>query len=230
MKIAIVFSGRLDKYLETYQNIFENVVRRPFGVCSANFGNVVCTSSLSRDVDFFLSQSKAPYISYKMNEFIKLYNPKIILQNDEPLYYFPEEKYLVYPETNIHNTMCMYFNRMKAGKFLNSYIEESSTNYDIVISYRIDLYASSILNLDSLLPEIKQGKVCIPLGNDHRGINDQIAIGKTEVVLTYLNLYESITDILDKGCIFNPELLLQNYLAMMDIKVFRFDFKYEIVR
>ena len=49
-------------------------------------------------------------------------------------------------------------------------------------------------------------------------------------MLKYLNLYESINDILDKGCIFNPELLLQNYLEMMDIKVFRFNFEYEIVR
>jgi hypothetical protein len=210
MKIAILFSGRVDTTIEQYNNIMNHLVGQ------------------SNDVDFFISHSKTDEKNIK--DFVNLYKPKKIMESDE--LYFDCSKYKSLSEKAKHHTMCMYLNRKKVCNLLKEYMNENDIHYDIIISGRCDLVFGNNLDINSLMSHIHNNELCIPNPQcDYTGINDQIAIGNYETITTYLQIYDSLFNILESdSLLFHAEQLLAQYLKLENAKIYRFNLNYFIKR
>jgi hypothetical protein len=211
MKIAILFSGRITADKTQYENIMNTIVT-------------------TNEVDFFICYQKKtnPEVVEKV---ISLYQPKKIRENDEQ--YFPVDKYPAPWESVPHKNriMSMYKARYLLRKLFQEYIEETNTNYDMLMSTRMDLfYDDKEMIGEYLLPQIQDNRIYIPKKYDYRGINDQIAIGNQTTILNYLNVYESIYELLDSGVLVNPEIILLSYLQYKKQIIIRHSANYHIIR
>jgi hypothetical protein len=206
MKIAILFSGRMDRFDEHYTNIMENIVQ----------GN---------DADFFLSTVCS---NNELERFCLLYNPVSITNDDINYEEYKEFEGNRYHLTNFHNMMCMHCHRMRVYEELVAYVKATNTQYDFIISMRLDAYSDSKLDY-SLFRRDVANILYIPLGYDWGGVNDQMAIGGMEAMEVYMNVYKEMGKWLSVPA-FGPETILQNHLASYTkIVIERFPFKYRLI-
>ena len=113
----------------------------------------------------------------------------------------------------------MWYNRMRVFNMI-----ENKDDYDIIISYRLDLHAFNYMNyeINNLLN--------IPIGENYEGgCNDQIAYGNYNIMSTYMNLYTHLQDILSI-CLMHPETILINYIRKFNIILNRFEHLYYIIK
>ena len=200
MNIAIIFSGRIYKFANHYNNIMDNIVQ-------------------DNNVDFFLSHS--PELKEDLELFSEIYNPVSIC--NDPLELFDYTKYPVPDlEHRPRNIVSMYYNRRRGFNALNDHIQKTGKIYDIVISHRLDLYCFDTLDLSL----VKNG-LCIPEYHG-QGIFDQFALGTVDTIQPYMNVYNHIQTLLEKGVMFNPEVLLE--YALKDQTIFRFPFHTRLIR
>jgi hypothetical protein len=200
MKIAILFSGRIDYYKRNYENIITKIVN-------------------NNNADFYLSTTPDLTNDDDLKDFIELYKP--IKVNNEPI----EHEFDIYKFEKLScwvkplNVCNMWYNRMRVFNMI-----ENKDDYDIIISYRLDLHAFNYMNyeINNLLN--------IPIGENHDyGCNDQIAYGTYDIMSTYMNLYLHLQDILS-NCLMHPETILMNYIKKFNINFMRYEFIYYIVR
>lgn len=166
-----------------------------------------------------------------MNWVTENYKPKKIFQNDEK--YFNVDKYIKGYWNTRHRVMCMYLNRYRLSECFKEYIQETGSEYDIVISMRMDLcFTDPDFDITSLCEPINRNELCIPNpGYDHGGMNDQMAVGNTKTILHYLDLYGSLYEILENGIYLQPENLLFHYLHYIHhVPFYRFETPYTIKR
>ena len=200
MNIAIIFSGRIHKFANHYNNIMDNIVQ-------------------DNNVDFFLSHS--PELKEDLELFSEIYNPVSIC--NDPLELFDYSKYPVPDlEHRPRNFVSMYYNKRRGFNALNDHIQKTGKVYDIVISHRLDLFCFDTLDLSL----VKNG-LCIPESNAW-GMFDQFALGTLDTIQPYMNAYNQIETLLENGIMFNAEVLLDN--ALKGKKIFRFPFKTRIIR
>ena len=208
MRIAIVFSGRIDKYREHYHNIMTNVVQ-------------------NHEADFFLSHS--PEFAHEdLADFCQLYRPKTV--NNGPIDYGDFSKYTCHPQSNSHNMMCMWFNRRRVYQDMCNYMKETGTTYDLVINTRLDTYNDDPLNYH-LFECLDDNTVLVPEGYDWGGLNDQMAIGRFPAMAKYLTLFDRIYEILDQlpPPYYGPEPALKKNMEMQGVEVYRFPFRYRLI-
>lgn len=209
MKIAILLTGRINDSCEIYKNIMENIVQ-------------------DNEVDFFVSHIKNPN-PIILKKFTDIYKPKIIIESDE--IYPNVDKYIKRSETNKHNVMCMYLNRQLVFSHFNNYVTSNNIKYDIVMSLRCDLWFNNKIDLLSLNNDVKNNFLCIPSDFDYvNGINDQCAFGNIETINIYMNLFNSVINILDRDIILHPETLLKVYLDESKVNIKRPKISYYIKR
>lgn len=190
MKIAILISGRINNSEELYKNTLENIVQ-------------------DNEVDFFVSHTKNPNTNV-LNDFINLYKPKIILESDEV---YPDvTKYKKRAETNPHNVMCMYLNRLSVFYKFKDYVISNNITYDLIISFRCDLWFEQKIDLGSIVNDTNNNCICIPSGCDYGGINDQCAFGNMKTMNIYMTFFNQIINFLNNGIILHPETLLKHWL------------------
>jgi len=208
MKIAILFSGRILRYREHYDNIQTSLVQ-------------------GHDAHFFLSHS--PELDEDLAGFQALYAPKKI--NNGPIDYPCVASYTCHPQSNSHNMMCMWYNRHRVFQDMCAYMKETDTWYDLVISARLDMFSDESLvydwfqDLDARLPPT----VFVPEGYDWGGLNDQLAVGDFYAMETYMTLMDHIYPILDRlHPYYGPEPVLLKHLSMQGVQVVRFPFKYRL--
>jgi hypothetical protein len=209
MKIAVLFSGRVNNNIHQYNNYIDNLVQ-------------------NNDVDLFVCHSKTERKDI-LNDFIELYKPKKIIENDET--YIDLSKYPTIYGTRIYNVLYMYENRLKLFNIFNNYVLENNINYDIIISTRNDVWLYEKFDFYSLKPLVDNEKIFIPNPElDSGGINDQIAVGNYNTISIYLQLYESFFHLLNSGVILHPETILYNYLNYKNLIILRFFIKYQLKR
>ena len=122
MKVAILFSGRINYYKDIYNNIVEKLVS-------------------NNKVDFYLSTSPDIIDENDLIGFIDLYKPIKVI-NEHIKHDFDYNKYeklscWVRPK----NICDMWYNRM-------CIFNEIEDKYDIILSYRLDLIAFNSMNFD----------------------------------------------------------------------------------
>ena len=206
MRIAIVFSGRIDKYKEHYQNIMSHVVQ-------------------GHEAHFFLSHSPE-FVHEDLADFCRLYAPKTV--NNDPIILDDFSKYTCHPQSNSHNMMCMWYNRRRAYQDMSRYIAETGTQYDLVINTRLDTYNDEPLDYN-LFECLDENTILVPEGYDWGGLNDQMAIGRPQAMANYLTLYDRIYDILDQlSPYYGPEPALKKNMEMTGVEVYRFPFRYRL--
>lgn len=209
MRIAILFSGRIQFFEKSYPNMMKNIVQ----------GN---------DVDFFISYPKETDINMT-NDFLEKFEPKVFIESDEK-YFHVRHVPKRCPGVNSHNTMCMYLNRKNVCTLFEKYIKEHKISYDLVISYRVDYFLSSKLDLQLLKNKSNQNLLCIPSGKDYHGLNDQMAIGNTETMIQYMSCYDTISELFKRGTIMHPETILHDYVKYKKMNLFRFPLETSIIR
>jgi hypothetical protein len=173
--IAVLIYGRLNKCVEHYNNIIESLGK-------------------NNDIDFFLSSDNSS--ETLINDFINLYKP--ILYNNNQIHY--DYDLSIYPnkrdETNLHSMTCHFINKNRVFLLLEEHINKNNVHYDCVVSLRIDAVFTNnfIFNFNSL----EDNTIYIPYGNDFldKGINDQIAYGKINVMKKYNSM--NPVDLLEK--------------------------------
>lgn len=206
MKIAILFTGRINDNLNIYNN---------FSFCLGYMP----------DTDIFISYPQNT--DKELVERVKnLYNPLIMIENNES--FFDASFYLKPPETNVHNCLSMYKSRANICAAFQQYMLQTNKSYDYVICTRMDNFYKYQLDYQNIC--LKKS-LFIPTGQDWRdGINDQFACGYINEVVQYMNCYYYLQKLLNEGIILHPESLLKAYLKCIEIKILRFDYEYEIKR
>lgn len=212
MKLAILFSGRIHKFKEHYENIMTNIV-----------GN--------HTADFFLSHS--PELKEDLESFEQIYHPKKI-NNAEIVFATDYSSFKLHPLTNMHNFMSMWYNRKRVFNELIEYMISTNTVYDIIVSLRLDAFNDEKLDFEQLIQQSKlrneeaQQVVFIPEEHDWGGINDQLAFGNFESMQIYMSLYDDIWTLMKEQPQFGPETILLGHLLKNDMCVYRFPFKYRL--
>jgi hypothetical protein len=183
-----------------------------------NFINKVKETNNLEVVDVILSLN----CEYIDQDIVKLLNPKKIYYAKVEL----PDKFLNVNKnsgTNLLHTYSMYFNNYKAFKLLEEFQIENDFEYDYIIKYRSDLHSTDQLKL------LNEQGIFIPVGNDHTGINDQVAYGNFISMKKYCYMYEDLDNmIFTLKIIFHPETLLHHHLLNYNIK--RFSYHYSIQR
>lgn len=214
MKIAILFTGRINCNEEQYQNFLTNCVQY-------------------HQVDLFVSHNKTDK-THIIDKFIELYHPVMIRQNEEikidlSNYKIPNE----YENRNIYNILYMHQSRLNVWNMLEEYTSNNTdVKYDIIFSSRNDLWFENKINYEDMKPYIDNHYLCIPkIEWDFSGLNDQLAFSDYESIAIYLKLYHSFFDILDSGIILHPETLLYQYLIIRNhVTIHRLLISYDIIR
>lgn len=210
MRIAVLIYGRLNKCVKHYDNIKNNI------------GN-------EHTIDFFLSSDNSS--KDLLDNFINLYNPVYYI-NDQINYLWHDlEKYpKIRSEVNVDNMVRHFINKQRVYTLLENYVEQSKINYDIIMSLRVDIvfYEKIIFN-----NVIEENTIYVPSGYDFIGntITDISAYGNISVMKKYMNIIQNISYILDTGkSILHPESLTLANIIINDLKISRYDLKYDIIK
>ena len=207
MRIAVLIYGRLNKCVEHYNNIIENI------------------SNPQNEVDFFFSSDNAS--ETLVNEFIRLYNP--ILYNNKAIHY--DYDLMKYPgrrsETKFHNMTCHFINKNRVFVLLEEYMNETNIQYDVVVSLRVDCVFQNRFDFNNL----KDNTIYIPHGFDWviNGINDQVAYGKMDVMKKY-NSINPVYLLEEKLSIPHPESLTFANIHVNKLNIERVNIIYHLER
>jgi hypothetical protein len=216
MKIAILFSGRININEEIHNNFLTNCVQ-------------------NHEIDLFVSHNKTD--NKKVIELFKnLYKPIIITENNET--YINLDKYPINPkDAHIPRTNMLYMheNRNNIWNKFEEYVKNTNKKYDIIVSTRNDLWFNDKIDYITLKRMVDKNYICIPnpefdYPTSLGGINDQFAIGNYHTISIYLKLYKSFIELLDSGVTLHPETLLFVYLSKQKLEIHRFLINYKIFR
>lgn len=220
MRIAILFSGRIEKYNQHYTNILERIVQY-------------------NHADFFLSHS--PELLEDLEDFSRIYKPKAI--NNDPIQFADFSGYKCHPDTSKpKNVLSMWINRLRVFQEMRNYMIKTDTWYDLVIHARIDAWYDEPL----IIPDIIGDRdVFVPNGYDWGGLNDQFAMGSYYSMESYMTLFDDVQNVLDHVTIpdleihenrnmprtyyYGPEPCLKKHLELQGILVHRFPFRYRLI-
>lgn len=105
--------------------------------------------------------------------------------------------------------------------------------YDYIVRLRPDIYSEfslkellfTISDYGDLIPNI----LYIPSSFQAKGMNDQFAIGKTEIMKKYFSMYSYLNSHIEK-LFFNPESMLAEYIIGNNIKVSLLNMPYALHR
>jgi hypothetical protein len=198
MHLAILFSGRIDKFDVHHANIMERLVQ-------------------DHTCDFFLS-TVAPVD--QVMAFCQLYRPVSVV--NDPIEVDTTYESRRHPLTRFYNMMCMYCHRWRVFNELCHYMAVTQTHYDWVISVRLDALSDEPLPYDRFT---RAAVLYIPEDNDWGGVNDQFCIGTLDAMASYMNVYPTIDRWL-RTSDYGPETILRNHLEAEGAVVERFPFRY----
>jgi hypothetical protein len=200
--LAVFFSGRVLDYEinNEWIKIFKTHFENDFNI------NYFCSINSKLD-DYH-------------KEFLKIYNIQ------DGCYHF--EKYVLnktLQNKNVNpNMFSMFYNNKKCVQL----IENSSTQYDVILRYRTEVCYKIPFKIPDV---ITPNTIYIPNNYDWGGINDQIAYGDLESMKTYTELYDNILNYNQNYNIrIHPETLLKYHLQKTKMNIVRFEFNYSLIK
>jgi hypothetical protein len=207
MRIAVLIYGRINKCIDHYDNMIENLCQ-------------------NHHVDFFLSSDNSN--QKLLDKFIILYKP--VTYNNDAIHYdydlgkYPGGRPEITKE-RMHNMTCHFINKNRLFILLEKYIRSFKKKYDCVVSLRIDAVFKNKFNFNRL----KENTIYIPFGYDYSGINDQIAYGTLNVMKKY-NSINPIKILENRLSIPHPENLTCANIYIHKLKIERPMIKYHLDR
>lgn len=206
MRACVLLSGQIRNNKDVYMSIKKNLI-----------------DVYNADV-FISTWTPTSKDDSTIDELISNYNPVAIEVESYDLDFYETFKQMVSPqwdlspETNAVSVFSMHYKIMKVNRLKEVYEKTNGFTYDIVIRTRFDLSIDSPLNY--IIPE--KNHLYIPRGYDHRrGYNDLFAIGSSESINYYSNIFNNLTQILNSGHLLHPESLLKVYLDMSGLQLVR---------
>jgi hypothetical protein len=202
MKVAVLVYGRLNNCVEHYANIMETI-------------------GLEHTVDFFASSDDPP--SELLNDFIRLYKP-VAYCSDKIVYDWNLDKYEgMYRGEDQQDRMSRHF--LNKSRVYDIFKKHSTTDYDVVISLRVDLIFSSKFIFDS----IEENTVYIPADFDYGAINDQVAYGTINTMEKYNAIGKNVISLLEsKSATLHPETITLANIQMYTLNIVRPTILYRI--
>lgn len=126
----------------------------------------------------------------------------------------------------------MLYGNNEVKNLLEKYEQDNNFKYDCIIRSRTDIVWLDKLDYRSL--NMKDSTCFTPniAFHYHNGCNDQVAIGNSQVIKSYLSLYQQVIGYLNNRSInpLRPETLLRYHLSKNQIKISSFNCKYYLLR
>ena len=208
MKIAVYFSGRITAY--------EHAIEHMLKMKKENDITFFCSLNLER-VSMF-EQRFFDLLGISENQY--LIQPTPSLPNWVKECFVYSDKVCI-PE----NVYSHFFHNQQCWNLIQNFQVKQNIEFDLICKYRADILCSEPFSFVS--PEHQT--VYIPEGNDHTGLNDQIADGNLKVMKNYSTLFERLENICStRQCIFHPETLVEFNMKSNNICVQRFHFTYTL--
>ena len=183
------------------------------------------------DADVFIS-TWIPDLSIETNtsieKLVELYKPiGLEIENFEETKYdltriIESVNFIYPPETKPLNVLSMYYKIMKANNLKKLHEINYNFNYDVVIRSRMDLHF--VHECSYLIPN--EETILIPKGWDWRnGLNDLFAIGGTDAMNYYSDLFLNFEKIISETGWLHPESLLKHHLQKQNYNIYRPEIK-----
>jgi len=206
MKIAICISGLFRMYEKTFSSLFEHIL------------NVY-------DCDIFIS-------TWNLNDKIlnsieNLYEPKKIKQENFLNFNLDKFRSRAEQHRNLHGVFSMYY-KIKSCNDLKSEFEiENNFTYDCVVRCRSDLRFLSKVDIPY---DRNNSLIWLPNHGDYLGLNDQFALGTSQAMNKYSEVYSNIENLYNQKSLFVPEMLLHKHFNVSQLSIGRINMDYEILR
>ena len=210
MKIAVLVSGMLRTFEETYPRLKKYII-----------------DDLKPDI-FFYGYPNKKGIKYCENKIKELWNPKdykIVEYTDflRREICFDENKYEKNkrPETKVNNVLSAAYTLKKCNDLRLKYQKDNNIDYDIVLRIRPDYYFINHIN-QSQLESAKKGEILIPNEWDFKevhplAVSDGIALSNNFSMNKYCELYNYIDNYFDEGISFHPETYFGFHIDRMNL-------------
>ena len=223
MKVAVCFSGTVrtpDNGLESLILIFPNDDVKVFGHTWVNLIGEKDWANSNLEVNRGSNFSLLEKFNFE-TLLVESYNTKKI--HFQKMYDFFNFKLHDSPPRTDLGIISMFYSIYQSNYLKRKYETLNKLKFDKVIRIRFDSnFENKNLDLKNIL-----GDLCIPHGNDWcGGINDQFAIGSSESMDIYCDLYNSFSMI--RHMPYHPESILGEYLKIRNIQISRFDFNVSI--
>jgi hypothetical protein len=207
--IAILFAGRVKAYKPGSYISYKKYIEQP--LLDKGYTPYVFLSHNDRNTDIDLEDFKK---SYDVKGF-------------ENTRFDDIDKYWHLPlqhSTKPHHAYPMFFHIYRAFLLSEKYSVENNITFDAVIYMRADEEFSEPLELN--IDTLAENTVYIPTGNDHTGVNDQFAYGRTESMKKYI-VFPNILELWEKyNMPFHPETYVMYNLIYQKLNYIRFPFNY----
>lgn len=223
MNVAVCFSGTVrcpENGLNSLKLIFPNDDVKVFGHTWVNLNNekdyVNSNLDVNRGSNFNLLE--------KFNfETLLVENYKSKKIHFQKMYDFFNFKIHDAPPRTDLGIVSMFYSIYQSNSLKRKYEILNNMKFDKVVRIRFDSnFENKNLDLKNISSDL-----LIPSGNDWcGGINDQFAIGSSESMDIYCDLYNSFSMV--KHVPYHPESMLGEYLKIRSIIADRFDFKISI--
>jgi hypothetical protein len=210
MKIAVYFSGRITAY--------EHAIEHMLKMKNENNITFFCSLNLEKISDY----------EQKLLDLLEVTEQQYCIQPTQSLPNWvkeclPSSDKVCIPE----NVYSHFFHNQQCWNLIQTFQEKNNILFNVVCKYRADICCSKPFSFS--FSSIEERIVYIPEGNDHTGLNDQIAYGNMEVMKMYSTLFERLESICStRQCIFHPETLVEFNMKSNNISVHRFDFAYTL--
>lgn len=236
MNIAVCISGGIkypEKSLESLKNIFPNDNIKVF----IHTWEIVDKKTYLKNTKITREEEILLYVENEKTEqlknilrqtssnqldFLKNYNYQDILieifDEKEIIFknLFDNLKFISYERDDI-GLISMFYSVYKCNELKIKYEKQNNMKFDKVIRMRFDTdFMGKKLFVNELI-----GDITIPNGPDWDGLNDQFAIGSSESIDYYSNLYNNFESL--QHISFHPEKLLKEYMSKIEVKRIDFD-------
>lgn len=236
INIAVCISGGIkypEKSLESLKNIFPNnsikVFIHTWKIKDKKLYLKNTKISTEDELLFYIENEKTEKLknilsqtSYDQLDFLKNYRYQDILieifDEKEIIFknLFNNLKFTSYKRDDI-GIISMFYSIYKCNELKEKYENNNNMKFDRVIRMRFDSdFMGKKLFVNDLI-----GDVIIPNGPDWDGLNDQFAIGSSESMDYYSNLYNNFESL--QHISFHPEKILKEYMSKIEIKRIDFD-------
>jgi len=204
MKIALCISGYLRTFKECYSNILENVIYdNDYDVFIHTYNKWGHSQSFQSDIDV----NKDIDLDYIKN--LKNLKGLVVDKYDDVKYLF--ENKIKLPHHDSHRVLSMLYKIYQCNELKKKYEIENNFKYDLVVRTRGDFDAWNGASSDD---------------NSLR-YNDQFAIGTSEMMDYYSNMYNEVENIMKnntKSDCETPEGIVFNHLKNINIEKKYFNF------
>jgi hypothetical protein len=219
MKIAVLITGKLDYFRETYNNINDRLL------------------SFLGDYDVFISTWDLS--EQDKTDLISLYNPKILdieLFNQNTKYIIHNhsdyQKSLdIEPKYGSRNSLYMWYKINRGLNLIKEYSSFNNTEYDLIIRFRTDFFFTNRLDLDSINKALNKNIIMgphvdhmSPLGAPHA--SDNFFIIHKDYTNTFSQFYFNYSNLWNTSKCISPEHLYYNYLKDLNINFLQTNLKF----